>query len=100
MLHKSITKKKISVGVAESRVCEFGTTGCQGITVFFFSIIWLLKISIYFWLCLVFVAAQGLSLVTASGGYPVAVCWLLIAGASRFRTQAPEHGLSSYDTRA
>ena len=81
-------------------MCEFGTTGCQGITLFFFSIIWLLKTSIYFWLCLVFVAVQGFSLVTASGDYPVAVCWLLIAVASRFRTQAPEHGLSSCDTQA
>ena len=37
----------------------------------------------YFWLCWVFVAAQALSLVVASGGCSLAgVCWLLIAVAS------------------
>ena len=38
---------------------------------------------IYFWLCGVFVAARGLSLVVASGGYSLfAVCGLLIVVAS------------------
>ena len=37
---------------------------------------------IYFWLHWVFVAAHGLSLVAASGGYSVAVRGLLIAVAS------------------
>ena len=41
------------------------------------------KISIYFWLCWIFVAACGLSLVVASGGYSlVAVRGLLIEMAS------------------
>ena len=36
-----------------------------------------------FWLCWVFVAVRGLSLVVASGGYSfIAVCGLLIAVAS------------------
>ena len=47
-----------------------------------FSIVIFLKINlfIYFWLCWVFVAARGLSLVAASGGY--AVHGLLIVVAS------------------
>ena len=40
------------------------------------------KLFIYFWLCSVFVAVRGLSLVAASGGYSVAVRRLLIAVAS------------------
>ena len=41
------------------------------------------KIFIYFWLCRIFVAACGLSLVVASGGYSlVAVRGLLIVMAS------------------
>ena len=43
----------------------------------------------YFWLHRVFVAARGLSLVVASGGYSVAVHGLLIAVASL----VAEHGL-------
>ena len=43
---------------------------------------------IYFWLCWVFVAAHGLSLVAASGGF-VAVHGLLIVVASL----VVEHGL-------
>ena len=47
---------------------------------------------IYFWLCWVFVAVQGLSLVAESGGSSlVAVCRLLIMVASRRRAQAIEH---------
>ena len=47
---------------------------------------------IYFWLCWVFVAVQGLSLVAESGGSSlVAVCRLLIMVASRRRAQAVEH---------
>ena len=57
--------------------------------------------NIYFWLCLVFVAARGLSLVTVSGGTLLpcvgfSLRWLLVL----FGTQAPEHGLSSCDIRA
>ena len=36
----------------------------------------------YFWLCWIFVAVHGLSLVVARGGYSVAVRRLLIAVAS------------------
>ena len=43
----------------------------------------------FFWLCWVFVAARGLSLVAASGGYSVVVHGLLIAVASL----VVEHGL-------
>ena len=44
---------------------------------------------VYFWLCWVFLAACGLSLVVASGGYSVAVRGLLIAVVSL----VAEHGL-------
>ena len=43
---------------------------------------------IYFWLLWVFIAACGLSLVVASGGYSIAVHGLLIVVASRCGTQA------------
>ena len=47
-------------------------------------------IYLFIWLCWVFVAARGLSLVAASGGYSfIAVRGLLIAVASL----AAEHGL-------
>ena len=66
---------------------------------------------IYFWLCWVFVAAQGLCLVAASGGYsPAAACRLLILVASPVAEQslgfsgcgswALEHSLSSCGTWA
>ena len=49
----------------------------------------------YFWLCWIFTAAQGLSLVVVSGGYsPVAGHRFLIAGASHCEAQAPEHRLT------
>ena len=45
---------------------------------------------IYFWLCWVFVAARGLSLVAASGGYPsLRVRGLLIAVASLVAEHVP-----------
>ena len=44
---------------------------------------------IYFWLCWVFIAVQGLSLVAVSGVYSVAVHGLLIAAASL----VAKHGL-------
>ena len=50
---------------------------------FFFKLIY------FFWLCWVFVATCGLSLVAVSGGYSVAVGGLLIAVASL----VAEHGL-------
>ena len=63
---------------------------------------------IYFWLCLVFVAARGLSLVVASEGYSSLWCagfslqWLL-CGAWALGTQASvvaAHGLSSCGSQA
>ena len=49
----------------------------------------------YFWLCWVFIAVHGLSLVEASGGYSlVAACGLLIAMASHCKAWAVEWGLS------
>ena len=48
-----------------------------------------INLFIYFWLRWVFVAARGLSLVAASGGYSVAVRGLLITVASL----VAEHGL-------
>ena len=64
---------------------------------------------IYFWLCWVFVAAHGLSLVVVSGSYSLLLCvgfslqWLLLlrstgsrcAGFSSCGTWALEHRLSS-----
>ena len=44
---------------------------------------------IYFWLCWVFAAACGLSLVALSRGYSLVVCGLLTAAASL----VAEHGL-------
>ena len=69
-------------------------------------------IFIYFWLRWVFVAAHGLSLVAASGGYSsvwyFSLRWLLLlwstgsrhAGFSSCGTRALEHRLSSCGTRA
>ena len=69
-----------------------------------------LKLSIYLWLCWVFVAVEVFSLVMASGGYSViAGCRILIALASLIvghRLQgvqtgiAADHGLSSCGYRA
>ena len=59
---------------------------------------------IYFWLHWVFVAACGLSLVAASGGYSLLWCtdfslqWLLLCGAQPLGARASvvvAHGLSS-----
>ena len=59
---------------------------------------------IYFWLCWVFVAVHGLSLVEVSGGYSSMRCavfslqWLLFCGARALGTQASvvvARGLSS-----
>ena len=55
----------------------------------FFKKILFIYLFIYFWLRWVFVAARGLFLVAASGGYSVAVCGLLTAVASL----VAEHGL-------
>ena len=69
---------------------------------------------IYFWLRWVFVAARGLSLVTASGGYSSLRCtgfslrWLLLlrdtgtrrTGFSSCGTRALERSISSCGTRA
>ena len=79
---------------------------------FFFS-----KINLFiylFWLCWVFVAARGLSLVVVSGGYSLLQCagfslrWLLLlwsmgsrrVGFSSCGSWALEHRLSSCGTRA
>ena len=71
---------------------------------------------IYLWLCWVFIAAHGLSLVVASGGYSSLRCtgfslqWLLLLRSMGSRAQAQQlwltgsvvvaHGLSSYGSRA
>ena len=55
-------------------------TFCGGLIYFFF----LNKFIYFFWLCWVFIAARGLSLVAASGGYSLLRCagfslqWLLL----------------------
>ena len=63
-----------------------------------FSSVWLpaslfFNLSFYlftcFWLCWVFTAARGLSLGTVSGGYSIAVCWLLIAVTSLVSEHRP-----------
>ena len=63
----------------------------------------------YFWLCWVFIAARGLSLVAVSGGYSSLRCagfslwWLLLLqsmGSSSCGTRAPERRLSSCGARA
>ena len=78
---------------------------------FFFNLFYLF---IYFWLCWVFVAAWGLSLVTVSGGYSSLWCagfslrWLLLlrslisrcTGFSSCGSRALERRLSSCGTRA
>ena len=56
---------------------------------FFLKAVLYLLIYLFIWLCWVFVAACGLSLVAASEGYSVAVRRLLIAVASL----VAEHGL-------
>ena len=70
--------------------------------VFFFFLRFLKFLFIYFWLCWVFVAARGLSLVAASGGYSWLWCtgfslrWLLL-----LRSTGSRHsGFSSCDTWA
>ena len=69
-----------------------------------FHFLWLFKnfLFIYFWLCWVFVAARGLSLVAVSGGYSSLRCvglslwWLLL-----LRSMGSKHaGFSSCGTRA
>ena len=70
------------------------------ITRYFFKIY--LFLFIYFWLCWVFVAARGLSLVAVSGGYSSLQCagfslrWLL----SLWSTGSRHAGFSSCGTRA
>ena len=73
-----------------------------------------INVFIYFWLRWVFVAARGLSLVAASGGYSSLRCagfslrWLLLlrstgsrrAGFSSCGSRAPERRLSSCGPRA
>ena len=69
---------------------------------FFFLINLFYFIYFYFWLCWVFVAARGLSLVAASGGYCSLQCagfslwWLLLLGARALGVPA----FSSYGTQA
>ena len=68
-----------------------------------------INLFIYFWLCWVFVGAQGLSLAAASGGYSSLRCagfslrWLLLlwsTGFSSCGSWALERRLSSCGTRA
>ena len=67
---------------------------------FFYKFIYLFIF--YFWLCWVFVAARGLSLVAASGGHSSLRCagfslqWLLLLWSTGSRCT----GFSSYDSRA
>ena len=104
-----------------------GLVTLQGCTIFFFFIyaskkrffcffflINLFVLFIYFWLCWVFVAAHGLSLVAASGGYSSLQCtgfslrWLLLlqstgsraCGLSSCGSWALERRLSSCGARA
>ena len=86
---------------------------------YFFFFVWfvcflnLFILFIYVWLCWVFVAACGLSLVAASGGYSLFRCtgllrWLLLlqstgsrhAGSSSCGARALERSLSSCGARA
>jgi len=65
--------------------------GFPSLTIMYYQAVFLfLKfLFIYFWLCRIFIAAHGLSLIVASGGCsPVAVLGLLIAVASLV-----EHGI-------
>ena len=68
----------------------------------YFIFINLFILFIYFWLCWVFVAARGLSLLAASGGYSSLRCagfslrWLL----SLWSTGSRPAGFSSYGTQA
>ena len=59
------------VGVGSGRVGTWEEETTQGILLF-----------VYFWLHWVFIASCRLSLVTASRGYPLVVCGLIIAMAS------------------
>ena len=84
-----------------------GYTYYSDVLGFFFLSLFILFI--YFWLCWVFVAARGLSLVVASGGYSLLRCegfslrWLLLlrstgsrcAGFNSCGLRALEHRLSS-----
>ena len=84
------------------------------VLIFFFLYIYLFILFIYFWLHWVFVAAHGLSLLAASGGYSSSQCmgfslwWLLLlqstgsrcVGLSSCGSRALEHRLSSCGTRA
>ena len=69
---------------------------------FFFYFINLFILFIYFWLCWVFVAVRGLSLVAVSGGLLfVAVRGLLIAVASLLQSTGSRHaGFSSCGSQA
>ena len=87
-------------------------TGVRWYLMFFLEIIYF--ILFYFWLCWVFLAARGLSLVVVSGGYSSLQCvgfslwWLLLlwsmgsrrAGFSSCGTWTLEHRFSSCDARA
>ena len=66
--------------------------------VFYFSHLFFLII--YFWLCWVFIAAHGLSVVALSGGYFSLAHGLFIAMASRCGARALGAGLSSCSTQA
>ena len=75
----------------------------------FFFLIDFIYLFIYFWLCWVFVAARGLSLVAASGGYSSLRCagfslhWLLLLCSRALGAWASvvvARGLSSCDSRA
>ena len=58
-------------------MCSYGLQICDFSWII--SVMKSLYLSIYFWLCRIFVAACGLSLVVASGDYSlVVVCGLLI----------------------
>ena len=68
----------------------------------FFPIFFFFNLFIYFWLCRIFVAAHGLSLVASTGGYSLLQCtgfslqWLLL-----FQSMGSRHtSFSSCGTRA
>ena len=94
-------------------LCDFGEESM--VLSFFKKFIYLfIYLFIYFWLSWVFVAARGLSLVAASGGYSLLRCsvfslrWLLLmwsmgsrcVGFSSCGTRALEFRLSSCGTQA
>ena len=104
----------VSSFTAPSQWCRSHPSSFVSVFSFFFLINLFIYVFIYFWLHWVFVAAHGLPLVAASGGYSLLWCkgfsllWLLLlrsmgsrcAGFSSCGTWALERRLSSCGARA